>query len=81
MPQVAPLRGWYVISLRPLGRHGGVRAAAARLGARCVAVSTLRTEPLHDDAALAAALAATARARARAEGARHLNLDLRGPPA
>src|SRR5918993_5174890 len=59
MPRTAPLQGWYVISLRPLGRHGGVRAAAARHGARCVAVSTLRIEPLHDPRALTAALAAS----------------------
>jgi uroporphyrinogen-III synthase len=58
MPRAQPLRGWYVISLRPLGRHGGVRDAAARLGATCVAVSTLRTEPLPAGSALAYALAA-----------------------
>lgn len=37
-----PLRGWYVISTRPLGQHGGVRRSAAALGARVVALSTLR---------------------------------------
>ena len=58
MPRAQPLRGWYVISLRPLGRHGGVRAAAARLGANCVAVSTLRTEALYGGKALTDALAA-----------------------
>lgn len=57
MAAAAPLQGWYVISLRPLGRHGGVRAAAARAGARCVAVSTLRLAPVRQPEALRAALA------------------------
>jgi uroporphyrinogen-III synthase len=37
-----PLAGWYVISLRPLGQHAGLRRAAAALGARTFALSTLR---------------------------------------
>ena len=36
------MQGWYVISLRPLGQHAGVRRAAARLGATTFAVSSLR---------------------------------------
>ena len=51
-----PLRGWYVISLRPLNRHGALRRAAAALGARLFAVSTLALEPLDPGPALAAAL-------------------------
>ena len=50
------MRGWYVISLRPLNRHGGLRRAAAARGARLFAVSTLALQPLADDAALARAL-------------------------
>lgn len=51
-----PLAGWYVISLRPLNQHGGVRRAAARLGARVLAISTLRLQPLEAGAALREAL-------------------------
>lgn len=42
---------WYVISLRPLGQHDGLRRAAARLGARCFALSTLelRALPARDE--------------------------------
>lgn len=36
------LQGWYVISTRPLGQHGGVRRSAAALGASVFALSTLR---------------------------------------
>jgi uroporphyrinogen-III synthase len=57
-PRAAPpLAGWYVISLRPPDAHGGVRRAAAALGARVFALSTLRLEPLRADAALARVLA------------------------
>ena len=45
-----------MISLRPLGQHGAVRRAAARLGARTFALSTLRLSPLDAGAALADAL-------------------------
>jgi uroporphyrinogen-III synthase len=41
-----PLAGWYVISMRPLGQHGGVRSNAARFGARAFALSTLRLQPI-----------------------------------
>jgi uroporphyrinogen-III synthase len=51
-----PLAGWYVISTRPLHQHGGVRRAAARLGARVFAVSTLSLRPLVAGAALREAL-------------------------
>ena len=44
------LHGWYVISMRPLGQHGGVRRSAAAFGARVVALSTIRL--LAIDAAL-----------------------------
>ena len=39
-----PLQGWYVISTRPLGQHGGVRRSAAALGASVFALSTLRLQ-------------------------------------
>lgn len=48
---------WYVISLRPLGQHAGVRRAAARFGAACVAVSTLKLEALPARATLQRAIA------------------------
>ena len=51
-----PLSGWYVISTRPLHQHGGVRAAAARSGARVFALSTLKLQPLAAGPALRAAL-------------------------
>jgi uroporphyrinogen-III synthase len=60
MPRTASrpiLSGWYVLSLRPLREHGPVRRAAARLGARCVALSTQALEPVPAGRALAAALA------------------------
>ena len=56
-----PLHGWTVLSLRPRGQHGGLRAAAARLGARVLALSVQAIVAHDDDAtrqALAAALAA-----------------------
>lgn len=56
-----PLHHWTVLSLRPRGQHGGLRAAARRLGARVVAVSPIAIATLDDTAArtaLAAALAA-----------------------
>lgn len=57
-PRSTPvLAGWYVISLRPSGGHAPVRRAAAALGARVLAVSTLKLVALDAGAALAAALA------------------------
>lgn len=44
--QPLPLQGWYVISLRPLNQHGGVRRSAARTGAKTFALSTLRLAAL-----------------------------------
>ncbi len=52
-----PLSEWYVISTRPLHQHGGARAAAARLGAKVFALSTLKLQPLAAGPALRAALA------------------------
>lgn len=60
-PAPLPLHGWTVLSLRPRGQHGGLRAAAARLGARVLALSPQAILARDDDAtrqALAAALAA-----------------------
>jgi len=54
----APLAGWYVISLRPLGQHVSLRRAAERRGARLFAISTLRLSSLDAGATLAPALAA-----------------------
>lgn len=51
------LAGWYVISLRPLNQHAGVRRAASRLGARTFALSTLRLQALDAKTALRVALA------------------------
>lgn len=56
-----PLAGWYVISLRPLGQHAGLRRAAAAHGARLLALSPLRIDCRADAAtrdALQHALAA-----------------------
>lgn len=58
-PSVSP-PGCYVISLRPAGGHGGVRAAAARRGWPVIALSPLRIAPRDDPdtrRALRAALA------------------------
>lgn len=44
-----PLSGCYVISLRPVGGHGGVRRAAAALGARTLALSPWRIDDRDDD--------------------------------
>ncbi len=49
-----PLQGWTLLSLRPRGQHGGLRAAAARSGARLVALSTQAIELLDDASARAA---------------------------
>ena len=43
---------WYVISLRPRGEHGAMRRAAARHGARLVALSPWQLVPRADAAAL-----------------------------
>ncbi|HEY4530111.1 MAG TPA: uroporphyrinogen-III synthase, partial [Luteimonas sp.] len=56
-----PLSGCYVISLRPVGGHAGVRRAAAALGARTLALSPWRIDEAGGDAVrqtLAQALAA-----------------------
>lgn len=42
------LQGWTVLSLRPRGQHGGLRAAASRYGARLLALSPFAIEPLTD---------------------------------
>lgn len=59
MPRIAdqalPLQDWCVLSLRPRGQHAGVRAAAARSGARTLALSPFAIEP-RDDRATRAAL-------------------------
>ncbi len=60
MPRAIPalsLAEWYVISLRPLGLHAGVRRVAAKFGARTFALSTLAIEPLATGATLKKALA------------------------
>jgi uroporphyrinogen-III synthase len=52
MPRVAnqalPLRHWCVLSLRPRGQHAGLRAAAARQGARTLALSPFAIEARDD---------------------------------
>ena len=50
-----PLDGWTLLSLRPRGQHGGLREAAARSGARLLALSTQAIEWI-DDASSRAAL-------------------------
>ena len=37
MPRPATLHGWYVISLRPLGQHAGVRARLGDAAITCLA--------------------------------------------
>lgn len=54
------LAGWYVISLRPLGQHAGLRRAAAVHGAKLLALSPLRIEARADAATVAALRAALA---------------------
>ena len=60
MPRIAnqalPLQDWCVLSLRPRNQHGGLRAAAARSGARTLALSPFAIET-RADAATRAALA------------------------
>lgn len=51
-----PLGGWYVISLRPLNQHAGVRRCAAKLGATAFALSTVKLQPLEAKAQLRQAL-------------------------
>lgn len=53
-----PLHGWTVLSLRPRGQHGGLRAAAARRGARVLALSTQAITIRQDDATRRALIAA-----------------------
>ncbi|MCY7353728.1 MAG: uroporphyrinogen-III synthase [Lysobacter sp.] len=50
-----PLAGWYVISLRPRDGHAALRRAASAHGAKVLALSPWRIQPL-DDAATRAAL-------------------------
>jgi uroporphyrinogen-III synthase len=52
-----PLHEWYVISIRPLNQHGGVRRSASKFGATTFAISTLRQQPLDAGPALRQALA------------------------
>jgi uroporphyrinogen-III synthase len=54
----SPLAEWYVISLRPLGQHAGLRRAAERRMAKVFAISTLRLSALDARPRLAQALAA-----------------------
>lgn len=42
------LQGWYVISLRPVGGHAGLRRAASARGAQLLAISPLRLTGLPD---------------------------------
>jgi len=44
----APLPSWHLISLRPQGQHTNLRRAAARFGARTVAVSPWRLQTRTD---------------------------------
>jgi uroporphyrinogen-III synthase len=54
-PSTPPsLPGWTVVSLRPRGQHAGLRAAAARHGARTLALSPFAIEPRADAATRAA---------------------------
>lgn len=46
--------GWYVISLRPSGDHAALRRAAARRGARLLALSPWRIQTCSDDSTRAA---------------------------
>ena len=46
--QALTLQGWTVLSLRPRGQHGSLRAAAGRYGARTLALSPFVIEPLAD---------------------------------
>jgi len=59
--QTLPLQDWCVLSLRARGRHAGLRAASARLGARTLALSPLIIE-MHDDDATRDALRQALRA-------------------
>ena len=47
-----PLHDWTVLSLRPRGQHGGLRAAANRQGARVLALSPFVIEPQVGEARL-----------------------------
>ena len=42
------LQGWTILSLRPRGQHGGLRAAASRHAAHTLALSPFLIEPLAD---------------------------------
>lgn len=47
-PRPEPLQECHVISLRPIGGHAGLRRAAARAGARVLALSPWRLQALQD---------------------------------
>ncbi|MBB1087274.1 uroporphyrinogen-III synthase [Lysobacter sp. SG-8] len=56
-----PRTPWNIVSLRPAGRHGALRAAARRHGGGLIALSSCRIEPVCDvtaQASLEAALGA-----------------------
>lgn len=57
-PLPADLQGWTILSLRPSGEHAPLRRAAARHGARVLALSPLALRPLAGNDALERALAA-----------------------
>lgn len=59
--QALPLQHWCVLSLRPRGQHAGLRAAAARCGARALALSPFAIAA-RGDAATRASLAQALRA-------------------
>lgn len=59
--QALPLQDWCVLSLRPRGQHAGLRTAAARHGARTLALSPFAIR-LHRDAATRTALRQASRA-------------------
>ena len=48
--RASPLADWTVLSLRPRGQHAGMRSAAARMGARVLALSPLAIEARGDAA-------------------------------
>lgn len=47
-PHPPPLRDWTLLSLRPAGQHAALRAAAARHGARVLALSPIAITPCHE---------------------------------
>lgn len=55
--------GWYVISLRPQGQHAALRRAAARHGARLIALSPWRIAVIEDAGARTALATASGASR------------------